>query len=763
MSEGSTAGKIASVSRKGKVQPGSPSNKTPAEAQPERPRVKTPTVLQLEAVECGAACLAMVLAHYGRIVPLTTLRVECGVSRDGSKASNIVKAARSFGMKAKGFTKPIRKLRQMRLPLVLFWNFNHYVTLEGFKGDKVYLNDPAVGHRTVDIDSFSRQFTGVVLDMEPGPEFEKKGKRPSVIAAIKRRLNGSGLALLYCFIAGFLLVIPGLAIPAFNQIFIDQIILLNKGDWLRPLMLAMIVALISQGLLRFLQLRYLRRLRIRLSVMMSSNYIWHLLRLPASFYAQRFPGEVANRSSLNDKLAGVMSGQLAQTAIDIIMMAFYAALMFFYDVLLTLIGIAFALINVVVLRWAAKSRVEANMRVLQEYGKAQGVAIAGLHGIETIKSAGLESGFFAQWAGYYAKGSNARQDLELSNSVLDVTPTLLTGLATAAILIVGAFRVISGDITIGMLVAFQSLMGSFLAPVSALMGLGSTFQELRGDLERVDDVLQTPTMNRSTNNTSQPLRLKGRVEFDRVTFGYSPVEPALMEEFTLNIEPGARIALVGGSGSGKTTVARLLSGEYRPWEGSIRFDGIDINDVSEATMVNSFATVDQEIALFRGTVRDNLTLWDSSVSDETLRRACTDAAILQVILDLPGGFSAEIVEGGASLSGGQRQRLEIARALIRNPSIVLFDEATSALDAETEEIVMQHLKTRGCTAIMVAHRLSTIRDCDEILLLQAGKIIERGTHDELWALDGHYKQLMRADEQGDSYSEISDAAEDSRA
>ena len=384
-------------------------SKPPVAEKPQK-RVKTPTVLQLEAVECGAASLAMVLAYYGRIVPLTTLRRECGVSRDGSKASNIVKAARRFGMQAKGFTKPIEKLKTMKLPLVLFWNFNHYVTLEGFKGDKVYLNDPAVGHRVVDMESFNRQFTGVVLDMHPGPDFEPGGARPSVVAALRRRMQGSGLALGFCLIAGLLLVLPGLAIPAFNQIFIDRIILEAKADWLRPLVLAMILALIAQGILRFLQLRYLRRLKIKLSVMMSSRYIWHLLRLPASFYAQRFPGEVANRSQLNDKLAGVMSGQLIQTGIDVVMMVFYAALMFFYDVLLTSIGVLFAITNIVILRWAAKSRIEANMRVLQEYGKAQGVAMAGLQGIETIKSAGLETGFFQQWAGYYAKGTNARRN-----------------------------------------------------------------------------------------------------------------------------------------------------------------------------------------------------------------------------------------------------------------------------------------------------------------------------------------------------------------
>jgi ATP-binding cassette subfamily C protein len=713
-------------------------------------RVKTPTVLQLEAVECGAASLAMVLGYHGRIVPLTTLRQECGVSRDGSKASNIVAAARRFGMNAKGYAKDIEDLKEMQFPVIIFWNFNHFVTVEGYDKNNFYLNDPAAGHRIVDNDSFGRQYTGIVLQLEPGPEFVKEGKRPSLIGGITKRMKGSGLGALFVFLIGLLLVIPGLAVPAFNQVFIDRVILDNQTDWLRPLILAMLIAVILQGLLRFMQLRYLRRLRIKLMVLMSSSYIWHLLRLPASFYSQRYPGEVANRSQLNEKLAGIMSGQLAQTAIDVLMMVFYAALMFSYDVVLTLIGIAFALINVVLLRWSSKNRVESNMKVLQEHGKAQGVAVAGLQGIETIKSGGLESGFFGQWAGYYAKGSNARQELELSNRILDVAPTLLNALAIAAVLIIGAFRVISGDITIGMLVAYQSLMQSFLAPVSALMAMGGTIQEMRGDLERIDDVLAAPAIGKPIEKTTKEAaslpKLSGSIEVKNLTFGYSPREPALIENFNVSIRPGSWVALVGGSGSGKTTIARIISGEYEPWEGKVVFDGKTLADIHNLQITKSISTVDQEISLFRGNVRDNLTLWDSKIDDADIKRACDDAVILEVVQGMPGGLDAELIEGGTNLSGGQRQRLEIARSLVRDPTIILFDEATSALDAETERLVMDKIRNRGCTAIIVAHRLSTIRDCDEIIVMDKGKIKERGTHSELWNANGHYRQLMMADQ-----------------
>ncbi|MCP5157279.1 MAG: NHLP family bacteriocin export ABC transporter peptidase/permease/ATPase subunit [Ectothiorhodospiraceae bacterium] len=722
----------------------------------EHRRVRTPTILQLEAVECGAATLGMVLGYHGRIVPLAELRRECGVSRDGSKASNMVKAARRYGMEAKGFSKRVADLYQLAPPFIVFWNFNHFVTFEGFddKG-RVFINDPASGHRIVTMEEFERAFTGVVLVMKPGEGFEKGGRKPSVFAAIAERLVGSGAAVAYCILAGFLLVVPGLAIPAFNQIFIDNVILAQRVDWLRPLILAMILALVGQALLRFLQMRYLRRLRIRLSIQMSTRYMWHMLSLPASFYAQRFAGEVANRSQLNDKLAELLSGRLAQTAIDVVMVGFYGALMFYYDVVLTLIGIAFAAINILVLRYTSRRRVEANMRVLQEYGKAQGTAMAGLQGIETIKAGGMESGFFGRWAGYYAKATNARQELELSSQALSFAPSLLTSLTTTAILVVGGLRIISGDLSIGMLVAFQSLMSSFLSPINNLLFLGSTFQELQGDLERVNDVLDHPALEPPEHHDlvgddgERIVRLNGYVELRGVTFGYSPLEKPLLEGFDLTIKPGSRVALVGGSGSGKTTIAKLISGEYEPWQGEILFDGIARGQIPNDVLVNSFATVDQDIQLFGGTVRDNLTLWDPTVPDANLQHACEDAAIMEAVRELPAGFDSVLLEGGGNLSGGQRQRLEIARALVHNPSVLVMDEATSALDAETEAVVMERLRMRGCTAVLVAHRLSTIRDADEIIVLSKGKVLERGTHAELWAAQGEYAQLMRADQESD--------------
>ena len=544
-------------------------------------RVKTPTLLQLEAVECGAATLGMILAHHGRIVPLATLRQDCGVSRDGSKASNMVKAARRYGMKAGGFKKSLESLRELPPPYIVFWHFNHFVVVEGFTKDKVWLNDPASGHRTVSFEEFDEGFTGVVLTMEPGDEFEKGGKKPSVISGLKTRLHGAWTPILFCILAGLLLAIPGLVIPALSKVYIDEVVIKSNEGWLRPLLLTLGVAAVAQAVLRFLQLRYLREFQMTLSARLSAGFMKHLFRLPTAFYQQRFAGEIAGRTQLNDSVAGVLGGQLATTVIDGSMMIFYAALMLSYDVTLTLVAIVAAATNLIALRLISKYRVEANMKVGVEFGKLYGVAVSGLQRMETIKSSGQENGFFSRWAGLYTNASNARQQMEVSNQLLNALPSFLQALVTMTVLGLGGWRVIEGALSIGSIVAFQSLLGSFMGPVSTLMSLGTSLQNLQSDLNRLDDVLaQEPKRSASPESEEDPddddlerARLRGEVEIRGLTFGYSRLDPPLIEGFDLRIRPGERVALVGGSGSGKTTVARLLTGQYEPWEGAILFDG----------------------------------------------------------------------------------------------------------------------------------------------------------------------------------------------
>ncbi|MBD2001720.1 NHLP family bacteriocin export ABC transporter peptidase/permease/ATPase subunit [Trichocoleus sp. FACHB-40] len=714
-------------------------------------RVKTPTLLQMEAVECGAAALGIILGYYCRIVPLPELRRECGVSRDGSKASNVLKAARSYGLEAKGFKKELEQLQDLSPPYIVFWNFNHFLVVEGICQQMVYLNDPGTGPRKVSRQEFDEGYTGVVLVMEPGPEFQKGGRKPNLLRALWERLQGATGVLAYCLLAGLLLTLVGLVVPVFSQVFVDEILVQGRQHWLRPLLLGMAIAAILQGILTLLRLRYLRRLKVKLSVGMSSRFLWHILRLPVGFYAQRFAGEISNRTSLNDQVADVLSGRLATTAIDAVMVIFYALVMLQYDAVLTSVVVSFAVVNVLTLQWISRQRVDANQRLIQEYGKAAGASIAALQSIETIKASGLESDFFARWSGYYTKAINSQQELGVTNQTFSVLPALLSSLSSMALLVVGGLRVMNGHLSIGMLIAFQGLMQSFLLPVNNLVSFGSTLQEMEGNLIRLDDVLDNPvdpqveSRSHKDNETIQSSRLQGYVELENITFGYSRLEAPLIENFTLSVKPGQRVALVGGSGSGKSTVAKLVSGLYEPWEGEIRFDGLPRHQIPQSVLTNSVAMVEQDISMFGGTVRDNLTLWDTTVSDKSLVRACRDAAIDDVVLSMSGGFDASLIEGAANLSGGQRQRLEIARALVNNPSILVMDEATSALDAETEKIIDQNLRRRGCTCLIVAHRLSTIRDCDEIIVLERGKVMQRGTHQELWQVEGAYSRLIRSE------------------
>ncbi|NDQ55577.1 MAG: NHLP family bacteriocin export ABC transporter peptidase/permease/ATPase subunit [Acidipila sp.] len=715
-------------------------------------RVRTPTILQMEAVECGAAALAIILHHYGRLVPLAQLRKDCGVSRDGSKASNIVIAAHAYGLQCKGFRKEIADLKDVKYPYIIFWNFNHFLVVEGCRKGMVYLNDPASGPRQVTLEEFDEAYTGVVLAMEPGPEFTRAGSKPSVLASLGGRLRNSMGAVALCAFAGLLLVIPGLLAAALIELFIDKVLVQQFQDWARPIIIGMLLTTLLRGYLTALQAGMLRRLDIKLAVAMSSRFVWHLLHLPASYYAQRYSGEISDRIYLNDKVARVLSSRLATTIIDVVMMIFYLFVMIQFDAVLTAIGVSFALLNFLLLRWIARERLDSNYRLAHYGGKAAGVAISGLQSIRTIKASALESDFFERWAGHFAKLINAKQKLGLTNQYFNVLPPFLTGLMTLLILVTGGLRVMNGMLTIGQLVAFQSLMLSFLLPVNNLVALGSELQELEGDLSRLDDVLRNPTDSNFVPKGDgpqgyeaagmQPARLSGHLELRGVSFGYNPLTPPLIENLSLTVRPGQRVAFVGASGSGKSTLAKLVAGLYEPTEGEILFDGTPRSNLSRELITGSLGMIEQDILMFGGSVKDNLTLWDSSAPEERILSACQDALIHQVISALPDGYRGQLLENAANMSGGQRQRLEIARALVNNPSILVMDEATSALDAETENLIDQNIRRRDCTCVIVAHRLSTIRDCDEIIVLNFGKVVQRGSHEELIKQDGEYLRLL---------------------
>lgn len=713
-------------------------------------RRRTPTVLQMESVECGAAALAIILEYHGRYVPLAELRLACGISRDGSKAVNIVRAARTYGLEAKGFRKEdLAGLAELSFPLIVFWNFKHFLVVEGIGRDRVFLNDPASGPRLVTMEQFDEGFTGVALTFKPTAEFKREGRRPSAWRALLARLRGSERPLLFILLVSLALVLPGLVVPVFSQIFVDEFLVRGRSDWLAPLLLGMGATALLRAILTWIQQHYLLRFETKLAISSASRFFWHILRLPVNFFTQRYAGEVGGRVALNDQVAMLLSGQLATNILGMVTMVFYALVMLNYSVLLTLLGVGIAILNLVVLIAISRRRVDENQRLLQETGQVVGATMAGLQMIETIKSTAAESDFFSRWSGLQARALNAQQALGVSTHFLAAVPPFLTALNHAAVLGFGGYLVIEGHLTLGMLVAFQSLMASFIEPVNRLVSLGSVLQTIQGSLVRIEDVLSHRLDSAHTQPESAPapgvrarLKLTGDLELRDVTFGYSPLDPPLLRNFSLHLKPGARIALVGRTGCGKSTVAKLVSGLYEPWKGEILFDGRPRAEIPRAVLSSSLALVDQDVFLFDGSARENLTLWDSTAPDASVVRAAKDACIHDVIASRNGGYDCRIEEGGRNFSGGQRQRLEIARALVNQPTLLLFDEATSALDTITEKLIDAHLRRRGCACLIVAHRLSTIRDCDEIIVMDQGQIVQRGTHEELLAQPGPYLELV---------------------
>ena len=712
---------------------------------------RTPTILQLEAVECGAAALAMVLAYYGRHVPLEVLRVECGVSRDGSKASGIARAARGYGMVARGFRKEPQELATLPMPAIIFWNFNHFLVLEGFHGGRAWLNDPARGRRSVDAREFDQAFTGVVITIEPGPEFKPGGHPPSVVRSLRQYLGGLGTPIAITVFLGLVLVVPGLILPWLVGRFVDEVLVARLDGIALPLLFGLLAAALARAVLLWIQARVLADTFGEAAQAASFRFFGKALSLPMEFYSQRSPGEIAARVDLNDRVAETVSTQIAGLVLDALTASFFFILMIRMEPGLAVLVLGFVLLEMLAWRALAARSAEISQSLSVQGGKLAGVATGGLANIESIKAGGQESALYLKWLGLQVQFVNTLAQAQRATLALSQVPGVVAIAANLAVLGIGSLRILQGEFTVGNLVAFQVLLAGFTSPVQALFSATQKVQTLRGDLARLDDVLNYASEPgvRTDPRAAPAATAAQTLEFRAVSFGYNRGEAPLLDEFSLVVEPGKRIALVGASGSGKSTVARLAAGLFHPWSGEILLGGRPLVEWPRDELAATLAFVDQDVVLFEGTIRENLSLWDKSVSDTAIDAALRDAAIEDEIAAREGGLDARLEEGARNLSGGQRQRLEIARALARSPALLILDEATSALDPASEALVEANVRRRGLTCLVIAHRLSTVRDADEILVLERGVVLERGTHAELAAIpEGRYAALVAGETGG---------------
>lgn len=710
---------------------------------------KVPVIMQMEALECGAASLAMVMAYYGKWVPLEQVREDCGVSRDGSNAKNVLIAARSYGFTAKGYRYEPEELKKNgKFPCIIHWNFNHFVVLDGFKNNKAVINDPARGICSVSMEEFDNSFTGICLMIEPGENFVPGGKPKSVIKFVKNRLQGAGTAIAFVIICSLISSLMGVIQPGFSRIFYDRLLTGQNPEWFVPFMTGLAVISAIQIIVSAVEAIYSNKINGKLDVVGNSTFLWKVLHMPMNFFSQRMAGDIQSRQSSNAGIAGSLVNTFAPLALDGIMAVFYFAVMIRYSPLLTMVGLMSVVINLFMSRIISKKRINVTRVQMRDSAKLASTTVAGIEMIETIKASGAENGFFRRWAGYQASVNTQTVRYAKLNQYIGMIPSVVSLLCNSAVMYLSIWFAMEGNFTVGMISAFQGFLGSFTAPAGRFISAGQSLQEMRTSMERIEDVMQYPedicyqTEIPDTDDEVSYTKLTGDIELKNVTFGYSRLAQPLIRDFNLKLKPGSRVALVGSSGCGKSTISKLISGLYQPWSGEILYDGKPAKNIDRSVFTGSLAVVDQDIIIFEDTIANNIKMWDSSIEDFEVILAARDAQIHDDVIQREGGYNYRLTEGGRDLSGGQRQRLEIARALAQDPTIIILDEATSALDARTEYEVVKAIKERGITCIVVAHRLSTIRDCDEILVMDNGEVVERGTHEELFAKGGKYTELV---------------------
>ena len=708
---------------------------------------RVPIMLQMETVECGAVCLGMILAHYKRYVPLERLRIDCGVSRDGSNARSMVEAARQYGLKAAGFRIPFSELKtEGQFPCIAFWEYDHFIVIRGIKNGTVYINDPAEGYIKMDESTFKSGFTGVVLCFEPSEEFEPGGQKRSVHRYVRKRLKGMKKAVIFVALTTVLGYFFEIVDPAMTSFFLNDILGGSNSDLLDPFIILLLLFAVMNIVMRWTKAIYQLKVDGKMAVMGSMNYMWHVVRLPMTFFSGRMAGDIIKRQEMNEAISGTLVNTIGPVFFDTIMVAFYLIIMTQYHFYLGLLGLASVVIHTLVATLVSYKRVEITRIQLRDESRMDSYMLDGIHMIETIKSGGAENGFFAKWSGYQASLYKNKSKLAKTDVLFGMIPEFLEKLVGDLVLVVGVLLVIKGQFQVGLIMSFQEVMELFLRPASTTIEAAQTIREMETQMERVEDVMKYAEDERVAEKDRKcevvSGKLMGTVEMKDVTFGYSKQSQPLLENFSLSVKQGQRIAVVGESGCGKSTLVNLITGIYKPWSGEVLYDGHKIDDIDRYIFTGSVAVVDQDVILFEDTIENNIKMWDDTIEDFEMILAARDAKIHDDILQRDGGYQYVLTEGGADMSGGEKQRLEIARVLAKDPSVLVLDEATSALDAKTEAEVVKAVSDRGITCIVIAHRLSTIRDCDMIYCMEHGRIVESGTHDELFEKGGLYAGLV---------------------
>ena len=729
-----------------------------------RIRVKARTKLQYEAAECGAASLGTILAYFGRVVELSELRLACGVNRDGSNAKQVLVAGRQYGLNARAYRCSGEQLQSNGdFPCVVFWGFNHFLVVEGFDSHHAFLSDPAEGRVRVEMDVFLDNFTGVVLEFEPGPDFEPGGYERSPLWSLPATLAPYRHSIAVLLLVNTAIAVLTILVAGFTSTFINEFLQHQRLYFGIPIIWLLLITVLAWLTLLASQFLLLRRMELLLSKRLTADLFRKLFRVSFAFYQARLQGEIASRMLLGMETTQVVVSQMLRFALSL----WNAFLVLIFTLVispwLTLLVLVVMAGNLLLNWWLTDQRYDANRRLAIEMGKAQGKGLQGINNIETLKASGLEFDFLSQWQGSFGKVVTQNQQLGAQMALATVSASGSNFLLSALVITTGGLLIIAGKMSLGTLVAFQFLNSQLTAPISSLPQLTSTLQTVIGSLGRLQDLQSSDDdpLVRSFASPEKPLqssseqqnspmdrRLKGRLDLEGLSYSFSPVSPPFISNLSLSIPAGSQLAIVGGSGSGKTTLIRVLSGLYQPSGGRLLFDGQPWDDHGDRLMRDSLAYVPQQVFMFNASIYDNITLWRSGYQLQDLEEAATDAQILNTITSYPEAFARHLKDNGNDLSGGERQRMELCRALIRRPSILLLDEATSALDNATQMRVLNALKARGITVVSVAHRLDSALRSDQVLVMEHGAVVELGSPKELLDQNGAFSALVESERAG---------------